>query len=315
MREDGALGWHDMGNLPKLAADREAFKARVADVYRDVKPGAIPNYTGQLFRFVHEMGEGDVIVYPSQRDHQVHLGIVEGGYQYDPATEPAYPHHRKVKWLRALPRTHFSQGALYEIGSVMSFFQVRNFADEFRVALEGKAPTAPPEADESAAMVAEDIAQHARDFVLRHLARDLRGHPLAEFVAHLLNAMGYRTRVSPEGPDAGVDIIAHKDELGFEPPIIKVQVKSTEGSLGDPVVSALYGKVEATEFGLLVTLGPITRQARAFERSKSNLRLIDGEELVDLIFDHYDSFDANYKALIPLKRVFVPAPLEDDDED
>lgn len=40
--------------------------------------------------------------------------------------------------------------------------------------------------------------------------------------------MEYRTRVSPEGPDGGVDIIAHKDELGFEPPIIKVQVKSTE---------------------------------------------------------------------------------------
>src|ERR1035441_35444 len=28
--------------------------------------------------------------------------------------------------------------------------------------------------------------------------------------------MGYCTRVSPEGPDGGVDIIAHRDELGFE---------------------------------------------------------------------------------------------------
>jgi predicted Mrr-cat superfamily restriction endonuclease len=32
----------------------------------------------------------------------------------------------------------------------------------------------------------------------------------------------------------GIDIVAHKDELGFEPPIIKVQVKSSEGSIGDP---------------------------------------------------------------------------------
>ena len=37
--------------------------------------------------------------------------------------------------------------------------------------------------------------------------------------------------------DEGVDIVAHKDELGFEPPIIKVQVKSGEGTLGDPVVA------------------------------------------------------------------------------
>ena len=70
--------------------------------------------------------------------------------------------------------------------------------------------------------------------------------------------MGYRTRVSPEGPDGGIDIVAHKDELGFEPPIIKVQVKSTEGSIGDPMVSALYGKVGAGEFGLMVALGTFT---------------------------------------------------------
>src|SRR6185437_15343795 len=76
------------------------------------------------------------------------------------------------------------------------------------------------------------------------LAQELKGHPMAHFIGHLLNTMGYRTRVSPEGPDGGIDIIAHKDELGFEPPIIKVQVKSTDkGTIGDPVVSALYGKV------------------------------------------------------------------------
>jgi restriction system protein len=162
--------------------------------------------------------------------------------------------------------------------------------------------------------VAEEIEQTTRDFILKRLAQELKGHPLAEFVAHLLNAMGYRTRVSPEGPDGGIDIVAHKDELGFEPPIVKVQVKSGEGSVGDPVVSALYGKVEAQEFGLLVTLGSITHQARSFARSKSNLRLIDGQEFVDLVLIHYDQFDSRYKGLLPLKRVYVPAPLEEGDE-
>lgn len=306
-----AIGWRDMGDLSTLAADREAFKARVVEVYPDEKPGAIPNYTGQLFRFVHEMKKGDLVVYPSKRDRQVHLGVVEGAYSYDPATEPAYPQHRQVRWLKVLPRTHFSQAALYEIGSALSFFQVRNYADEFRTALEGPAIQGAKEGDETVALVAEEIEQATRDFVLKRLAQELKGHPFAEFVAHLLNAMGYRTRISPEGPDAGIDIIAHKDELGFEPPIVKVQVKSGEGSVGDPVVSALSGKVGDKEFGLLVTLGTITNQARIFARSKTNLRLIDGEELVDLVLQHYDQFDARYKGLLPLKRVYVPAPLED----
>ena len=96
--------------------------------------------------------------------------------------------------------------------------------------------------------------------------------------------------------------------------IIKVQVKSTEGSTGDPVVSALYGKVGAAEYGLLVTLGTFTTQAANFARSKSNLRLIDGDDLVNLILQHYEQFDSRYKGLLPLKRVFVPEVLEEAEE-
>ena len=168
--------------------------------------------------------------------------------------------------------------------------------------------------DPTITQVAENIEENTQDFIIKKLAQELKGHPFADFVAHLLGAMGYRTRVSPEGPDGGVDILAHKDELGFEPPIIKVQVKSTQGNIGDPDVSALYGKVGASEFGLLVTLGGFTAQARAFARSKTNLRLIGGVELVDLILAHYDQFDSPYKALLPLKRIYVPEPLEEASE-
>lgn len=309
-----ALGWVKMGDLSGIRPDREAFKARVSEIYPDAKPGAIPNNAGQLFRYVHEMKPNDIIVYPSKRDRQVHLGRVEGSYRYDPSKEERYPHLRPVKWLRSVPRTHFSQGALYEIGSAMSLFQVKNYAEEFRAALEGKAQAPPVTQDETVAMVSEDIEENTRDFVLKRLAQDLKGRPLEAFVAHLLGTMGYRTRQSPPGTDNGIDIIAHKDELGFEPPIIKVQVKSTEGSVGDPIVSALYGKVSTGEFGLLVTLGTFTTQALSFARSKSNLRLVDGEELVGLVLQHYEQFDSSYKGLLPLKRVYVPEVIDEGGE-
>src|SRR5438874_2560354 len=104
------LGWIKMPNLKTLAPNREAFKARVAEVYPG-KPGAVPVNAGQLFRFVYEMKIGDLVVYPSKRDRQIHLGRVEGDYYYDPKTEPGYPHVRAVKWLQHIPRTHFNQGA------------------------------------------------------------------------------------------------------------------------------------------------------------------------------------------------------------
>jgi restriction system protein len=307
-----AVGWAKVGDLGRLPAEREAFKKAVAQAYPDKKPGAIPNNAGQLYRFVCEMKPGDLVVYSSKRDRQIHLGRIEGPYQYDPSTEPGYPHQRAVEWLRSFPRTRFSQGALYEIGSAMSLFQVKDYADEYLSALEGQPIAQPPREDETIALVAEDIEETTRDFVLKQLATELKGHPLAEFVAHLLEAMGYHTRLSREGPDGGIDVIAHKDELGFEPPIIKVQVKSGEGSVGDPTVSALYGKVSTNEFGLLVTLGTFTAQAKSFARSKTNLRLIDGEELVALILQHYEHFESRYKGLIPLKRVYVPQPIEEE---
>jgi len=308
-----AVGWTKVGDLTQIRADREAFKAKVAECYPEAKPGAIPPWAGLLFRFAHEIKPSDIIVYPSNRDRQVHLGRITGPYQYTASHDATYPNRRSVQWVRALPRTEFTQGALYEIGSALTLFQVRNYAEEFVAALEGKPTLKTTSEDPTVALVADEIEQTTRDFVLKRLAQGLKGHPLEHFVAQLLGLMGYRTRVANEGADGGVDVVAHKDELGIEPPIIKVQVKSSEDRVGDPTVSVLYGKVANGEFGLLVTLGTFTNQAKSFAASKSNLRLIDGEELIGLVLRYYDQLDSRYKGLIPLKRVYVPEALEEVD--
>jgi len=216
-----------------------------------------------------------------------------------------------VKWLKHVPRTSFSQGALYETGSAMSFFQIRNYVDEFLAQLQDKKPeTAIMPEDDTVALVTADIEEQTRDFVLKQLAKALKGLPLEEFIAHLLENMGYHTRLMRAG-EPSFDVIAHKDVLGFEPPIIKVQVKSSDGKIGDRDVSALYGKVGEDEYGLLVTLGEFSPTAVTFANSKSNLRLIDGSDLVNLIFENYEKFDAKYKSILPLKKVYVPQTVEE----
>jgi len=301
------IGWDQVGDLAAIPPNRDAFKAAVAKAYPQFKPGAVPNSAGQLYRFVHEMKKGDLIAYPSKRDRQIHMGRISGDYRFDPALTPGYPNLRPAQWIKAVPRTLFSQGALYEIGSAMSLFQIKNYADEFLAALEDRPIATPVESDETVAEVAEDIEETTRDFILKTLAQELKGHPFTHFVAHLLNAMGYRTRISPEGPDGGIDIIAHRDELGFEPPIIMVQVKSSDGKIGQPDVAALVGNMGHDENnGLLITLGSFTSQALTYARGKSNLRLIDGDGLIDLILAHYEQFDPRYKGILPLKRVYVP---------
>jgi len=144
--------------------------------------------------------------------------------------------------------------------------------------------------------------------VLKRLKAVLDPYEFEQFVAHLLERMGYHTRVTQKSGDGGIDIIASKDELGFEKPI-KVQCKQVLTSIGQPDVAQLYGHVNDEEHGLFVTLGDYTNQARTFERSKQNLRLIDGATLVDLIFSHYDKFEPSYQTLLPLRQVYVPGKI------
>jgi restriction system protein len=307
-----AVGWDNVGDLSAIKAQREAFKERLSEIYPDRKPASIANSAGQLYRFVHEMKSGDLVAYPCKSDRKIHIGEITGDYVHKSNSKKfsGYPNQRSVKWLKELPRTDFSQGALYEMGSAMSLFQVKNFVSEIFDALEGNLDLKNTEGDETVAAVAEEIEQNTRDFILKQLAKELKGHPFADFIAQLLETMGYRTRVSPEGPDGGIDIIAHRDELGFEPPIVKVQVKSSESSIGEPVVSALYGKVDNGEYGLIITPGNFTTNAKRFANGKSNLRLVDGQELVDLVLQHYEQFDSRYKGILPLKRVYIPEPLD-----
>lgn len=310
-----AIGWPKVPDLSKLKQDRDAYKAAVLAAY-PAKPMAVPVNAGQLFRFVNEVQKGQLVVFPSPVDRQIHIGEITGPYRYDPGPEPNYPHHRPVKWLTSLPRTQFSQGALHELGSAMSLFQVRNYAQEYQAGLSGIQPApAKSDEDETVALVAEEIEQNTRDFILKCLATELKGHPFAKFVAHVLETMGYHTRVAPPGPDGGVDIIAHRDELGFEPPIIKVQVKSTQGTVGQPEVTQLRGTLAPHEFGLLVTLGSFAPKMKQLGLGHSQLRLIDGQEFVDLVLQQYEALDPGYKGLIPLKRVYIPQPVVDQSGD
>lgn len=304
-----ALGWEKMGDLSTLKT-REDFKKKYKQVHPEAKAGAVPVNAGQLYRFVLEMKIGDIVIFPLKSSPEIRLGRVTGDFTYDAAS--SYPQIRAVEWLKTYPRTKFSQGALYEIGSAMSFFQVKNYADEFEAALEGKALVAATGADEdeSNSLAADDIEQQSRDFVLKQIHQKFKGHGLAEFVGHLLNLMGYKTTVSPPGPDRGIDIEAHKDDLGVTPPTLIVQVKSGEGDVNEAALSELCGKLsEKDSVGLFVSAGRFNKRALDFAHLKRNLRLVDGDKLVQLVYQYYPQLDAKYKGMIPLRHIYIPEAL------
>lgn len=249
------------------------------------------------------------MVFPSKINREVNIGVVEGAYVYDPS-QPDYVQTRKVKWLKHLPRTAFSQGALYEIGSAMSFFTVKNYADEFMAALDKdfKKNYSSDFEDDSVGATAEDIIENTADFILKELSRKLKGYDLENFVADLLRAMGYRTKVSPQGGDSGIDITAYKDEF---PPRILVQVKSQNGDINETTIQSLKGAMREGDYGLFVTLSNYTKNAQKYLESTPIIRGINGTELVDLILKYYEDLSEKYRKMIPLKKVYIPVSKEE----
>ena len=305
-----AIGWHVFGNLSQVEATRTAFKERYIEVYPDAKKGSVPTSSGMLFRFMHEAQIGDYVIFPSKSDRKINIGVIESDYHYAPSAGE-YVQQRNVKWLRHLPRTFFSQGALYEIGSAMSFFAVKNYADEFLSALDkdfNKHVSETSEEDESVAATADDIIESTRDFILKELSKNLKGYDLEEFVADLLRAMGYRTTVSPHGGDSGIDITAYKDEL---PPRIVVQVKSQDSDIKETTIQSLKGAMREGDYGLFVTLSNYTKNAQKYLDNTPIIRGINGTELVDLILKYYEDLSEKYRKMIPLKMVYIPVARDD----
>jgi len=304
-----AIGWREMGDLSKIESNRDAFKEKYTATYPDAKKGSIATGAGMLYRFCHEAQVGDYVVFPSKINREVNIGVVEGAYIYD-SSQFDYVQTRKVKWLKHLPRTAFSQGALYEIGSAMSFFTVKNYADEFMAVFDKdfKKNDSSDTEDESVGATAEDIIESTKDFILKELRRQLKGYNLENFVADLLRAMGYRTKVSPQGGDSGIDITAYKDEL---PPRILVQIKSQNGDINETTIQSLKGAMREGDYGLFVTLSNYTKNAQKYLESIPIIRGINGTELVELILKYYDDLSEEYRRMIPLKMVYIPVPKEE----
>ena len=304
-----AIGWREFGDLTKVDGSREAFKDHYAKIYPNAKKGQIATSAGMLFRFLHEAQLGDYVVFPSKIDRKINIGTIESDYYFED-TDGEYVQRRKVKWLKHLPRTAFSQGALYEVGSALSFFSIKNYADEFLSALEKgfKIKDFSDEVDETVGATAEDIIESTKDFILKELGKHLKGYDLEEFIADLLNAMGYRTTVSPHGGDSGIDITAYKDEL---PPRILVQVKSGDGNIKETTIQSLKGAMREGDYGLFITLADYTKNARKYLESVPIIRGINGTELVELILKYYEKLSDKYQKIIPLKMVYIPVSKEE----
>lgn len=325
-----SMGWDDVGDIGLLGDDPVVIRGAVERCHPGARPRAYALWAGILRRFVFEMAPGDVVIAPSSTTSTLSFGVVEGPYDF--VDESTHRHRRRVRWVKTgVARSLFPQAALREIGSIMTLFRVRRNADLFRRYLEAPSdeafteslaaqsfetspvdPVAAPESsDDALDAAAVDAAPTAvetelatQDAIVEALL-GVSPEQFEQLTADLLRAMGYQARTTQYVADGGVDVIAHRDPLGLEPPIIKVQCKRMSSAQGGPQVQQLLGTLAPGELGLFVTLGTYTTQAFAIERSRRDLRLLGGADVARLVLEHYPTLPQRWRDLVPLRQVWV----------
>jgi restriction system protein len=272
-------------------------------------------WAGQVWSFVHNIKKGDLVALPRKGTGLIAFGEVAGPYRYVPTAPEGCRQQRPVKWLDVgFARTRLDEDILNSLGSLLTVFRLKAKDAEARVRglLSGtqSTKTLPAPADEVDVDTLNviDVTRAARDRIINHIGRKFRGHDLERLVEAVLKAQGFVTNRTPPGADGGVDILAGRGQLGFEPPKLAVQVKSSETPSDVSSVRELQGVMRqfGADMGLFVSWGGFRGTApRDARRDFFQLRLWNAEELLDQILQLYDKLPSDIQADLPLKQVWT----------
>ncbi len=293
-----------------------ADKNLLKEIYRASHPGTsdprVNMAVGQLYRVAQVIKKGDWILTPKKNARTVLYGQAKGGYEYLPnIIAQGFSHAIRVDWKGQFPRDAVSSSLRNGMGGISTVFNIDRHSNELLRVMGQIEPGVPttqeiPQEVEPEAVAFYDEIRYKSEELITDLIAKIDPYDIQDLVAGLLEAMGYKTHVSPPGRDGGVDIIAHPDPLGFEAPRIKVQVKHRKEAAGGPMIRELKGVLTEGEKGLFVSTGGFTTEGKNEARKTSNITLMDADEFVKQLIEHYEKLDSDYKSIIPLRKVWLP---------
>ena len=216
-----------------------------------------------------------------------------------------------------IPRSNIDQDLLYSFGTFKTVCRIaRNDAEKrIRTFLQsGKMkPPAISEIDEEYEGI--DLERLSRDQIAKLIIRKYKGHGLTRLVAAILQVQGYTIYISPVGPDKGIDILAAPGPLGFGKPRICVQVKSGDSPVDSPTLNQLIGTMQNVQAdqGLFVSWGGFKSSVdKEIPAQFFRVRLWDQDAIIGELLAHYDEIDGEFRADIPLKRIWTVALTDEE---
>jgi restriction system protein len=319
------IDFREVGDLSNLKT-REDVLAEVKRALPSAGENQARNYAAQLNQFANAIQPGDLAILPRKQTSGVAIGQVMGDYAFE--SGGTAHHTRSVKWLEeAIPRTVFAQDLRFSFGAFMTVCEIKRNEAVSRVQAvvatgvdpgpllgkQGKVISKSAHEEPDAEEVEQDIEDLAQQQIVALIRSTFAGHALADLVAEILRTEGYFTKVSPPGPDGGVDILAAGGRLGLGEDRICVQVKSGDGQADNGVVLKLMGSMQTSQAstGLLISIGGVSAiAAKLIESHFFKVRLWQMDDLLKALFQAYSRLSAETRTKLPLKQVWAPATVD-----
>lgn len=232
------IGW-DFGSKDIASMKREQIRATYLAEHPNESKNRVAAIVGQVYRFAHEMTQGQTVVMYDPASRLYHIGAITGDcVPTRDEDDPTYT--RTVRWETSASRDALKQSSKNSLGGIQTIFAV---SDEVMNDLQSATGTSQPIPEEAAGEDASDDNEDARAAtydngieLIKDRVNQLDWEDMERLVAGLLKAMGYCARITPKGPDGGRDVIASPDALGLESPRIVVEVKHRKGAMGAPAI-------------------------------------------------------------------------------
>ncbi len=274
-----AIGWAEIAAEVQPGMTKKEITALYRRINPRLKVGSAISGAAQVWRFLNEITVGDQVVTYAPGNRTYLIGTVLGAAVYKPhSAQEGLALVRPVQWLDVeVDRDSLPQRTKNSLGSTLTVFVVPEIAaSQVRDAAEGKTTAhsslvgtgeeVEEEEDEESPEVLPptdllDGIQALAIERIKDLVVDLNWDEMQELVAGILRAMGYKTQVSPPGPDRGKDIIASPDGFGFEHPRIIVEVKHRSGQMGSQAIRSFLGGRHKDDRGLYVSTGGFSKDA------------------------------------------------------
>ena len=292
-----------------IPVDKSEIEERISAAHPSHNKSKVAVAASQVKRYYEEIKINDTVMTydPGQRVYFV--GEITSNVR---EMEHDLFRGRTVKWKHQVFRDSLTQKTRNSLGAISTLFLVQGkaaadiWANLSEIGSEPATKTVPAP-DEKEDTFFENIEYQANELTEDLIAK-LDWEQMQQLVAEILDAMGFKTDVSPRGADRGVDVFASPDGLGLRERRVFVEVKHRPNSrMGADQVRTFLGGRQSGDRCLYVSTGGFTKEAK-YEADRANvpIKLIDLPKLRELVIEHYESFSPSGLALLPLNKIYWP---------